>query len=154
MYNCCVLWLYVCIEIYTLQLYIIDLTQRGCHTLRSHFYFYFTFTSQLIGTNNGTRPTVIFVILPTALAHRFLCPSPSYAVGTKSSLAAYHIARTVSTVGIRTVGWWFCRGVGGWLWRSAEPFIGNRYWFCGTASGSSVVKVLPIPADMIRPSIV
>ena len=33
-YNCCVLWLYVCIEIYTLQLYIIDLTQRGCHTLR------------------------------------------------------------------------------------------------------------------------
>ena len=25
---------YVCIEIYTLQLYIIDLTQRGCHTLR------------------------------------------------------------------------------------------------------------------------
>ena len=33
-YNCCVLWLYVCIEIYTLQLYIIDLTQQGCHTLR------------------------------------------------------------------------------------------------------------------------
>ena len=31
-YNC-VLWQYVCIEIYTLQLYIIDLTQRGCHTL-------------------------------------------------------------------------------------------------------------------------
>ena len=24
----------VCIDIYTLQLYIIDLTQRGCHTLR------------------------------------------------------------------------------------------------------------------------
>ena len=26
--------MYVCIEIYTLQLYITDLTQRGCHTLR------------------------------------------------------------------------------------------------------------------------
>ena len=30
MYVC----MYVCIEIYTLQLYIIDLTQRECHTLR------------------------------------------------------------------------------------------------------------------------
>jgi len=28
----------VCIEIYTLQLYIIDLTQRGCHTLRLSTY--------------------------------------------------------------------------------------------------------------------
>ena len=34
-YNCCVSWLYVYIVIYTLQLRIIDLTQRGCHTLRS-----------------------------------------------------------------------------------------------------------------------
>ena len=31
--------MYVCIEIYTLQLYITDLTLRGCHTLRqSHSY--------------------------------------------------------------------------------------------------------------------
>ena len=32
--------MYVCIEIYTLQLYIIDLTQRGCHTLRTLFLNY------------------------------------------------------------------------------------------------------------------
>jgi hypothetical protein len=32
--NCCVSWLYVYVDIYTLQLCIIDLTQQGCHTLR------------------------------------------------------------------------------------------------------------------------
>ena len=32
--------MYVCTEIYILQLYIIDLTQQGCHTLRfSHWSF-------------------------------------------------------------------------------------------------------------------
>ena len=34
MYNCCVSLLYVYIDVYTLQVCIIDLTHRGCHTLR------------------------------------------------------------------------------------------------------------------------
>ena len=35
----------VYVDIYTLQLYIIDLTQRGCHTLRSGSEFFDTFTN-------------------------------------------------------------------------------------------------------------
>ena len=46
----------LCIEIYTLQPYIIDFTQRGCHTIR--------FTSQVkIFMNSNTEMQPIFIYL-------------------------------------------------------------------------------------------
>ena len=66
----------MCIEIYTLQLYIIDLTQRGCHTLR------FLSPSSFIPPQN----VVYFLMLPF-LVHKIFtfyingvlnckCPDP------------------------------------------------------------------------------
>ena len=111
-YNCCVPWLYVYIDIYKLKLCIIDLTQRGCHTLRLHracinIWSIYLCLDFLITLKKKTKKIYIYIYIYQLEEGKFLFKVPEIQVANNSP----HVTQTsVSLSGSQRLFTFCCTG--------------------------------------------